>query len=115
MSRPITAPRLGEAKDFPLRIRETVAFDLSGAISTDNLHFPVRVLVILAARGYSRSATLIEDTVLSIDSGTSRPSSSGIPSRRGGTVASPKSEQRSAHHGHAAASADGDGSHNVDP
>jgi hypothetical protein len=37
------------------------------AISTDILHFHARVLVIQAARGCSRAATLIPDTVLRID------------------------------------------------
>src|SRR5262249_39464722 len=41
----------------------------SRAISIDILHFTVRVLVIPEVRGYSRSAMLIEDMVLSIDSG----------------------------------------------
>lgn len=51
-----------------IRVNEHAAL-ASGAISSDILHFQVRVLVILAVRGYSRSAILIEDTVLSIDSG----------------------------------------------
>jgi hypothetical protein len=48
MSRPITAPRLGEAKDFPLHIRETVAFDFSvycdalGAQWTETINRAVR-------------------------------------------------------------------------
>src|SRR3977135_1511415 len=41
----------------PRLVSTVAAFAVCRAISTDNLHFPVRVLVILAARGYSRSAT----------------------------------------------------------
>lgn len=51
MSRPITAPRFGEAKDFPLHIRETVAFDLGvycdalGAQWTETINRAVREFV----------------------------------------------------------------------
>jgi hypothetical protein len=51
MSRPITAPRFGEAKDFPLHIRETVAFDLSvycdalGAQWTETINRAVREFI----------------------------------------------------------------------
>ena len=51
MSRPITAPRSGEAKDFPLHIRETIAFDLSvycdalGAQWTETINRAVREFI----------------------------------------------------------------------
>src|SRR4051812_13499866 len=51
MSRPISAPRSGEAKDFPLHIREIVAFDLSvycealGAQWTETINRAVREFI----------------------------------------------------------------------
>ena len=51
MSRPISAPRSDEAKDFPLHIRETVAFDLSvycdalGAQWTETINRAVREFI----------------------------------------------------------------------
>jgi hypothetical protein len=51
MSRRINAPRSGEAKDFPLHIRETVAFDLSvycdslGAQWTETINRAVREFI----------------------------------------------------------------------
>ena len=51
MSRPISAPRSGEAKDFPLHIREGVAFDLAvycdalGAQWTETINRAVREFI----------------------------------------------------------------------
>lgn len=51
MPRPIAAPRYGEAKDFPLHIRENVAFDLGvycdalGAQWTETINRAVREFI----------------------------------------------------------------------
>ncbi len=74
------------------------------AISTDILHFPARVLVIQGGKGYSRVATLIPETVLSIASCDVRfPVRSASPLSTHGPARSPCSERRSGLHGYAAA------------
>src|SRR5712692_2498133 len=109
----VKTPHGTSARQF-VKIESTFgAKKLCRVISRDILHFPARVLVIQAARGCSRAATLIPDTVLLIYSCGARfpvlPASP--PDAR---ARAPWSERRSALHGHAAASTDGHVSHDAD-
>ena len=49
-----------------MNVRTSAFVSCSEAICTDILRFPARVLVIQAAKGCSRAATLTPDTVLRI-------------------------------------------------
>ena len=85
-----------------------------GAISTDILHFPARVLVVQAARGCQRATTVIPDTVLRIYSCDVRLRFSRLRLQTHGPAGAPWSERRSALHGHAAALTDGHVAHDAD-
>jgi hypothetical protein len=86
----------------------------SRAICTDILHFSARLLVVQAARSCSRASTLIEHTVLHIDSATWGPGSSGFASGRTGPRGPRGWKPLSVLHFHAAASADGHVPHDAD-
>ena len=87
---------------------ESSASRIFRAIPTDILHFPERVLVIQAARGCSRAATLLPDTVLPIYScDDAVPGSTEFCRQTHGSLRSPSSERLEHSRGHAAALIDG--------